>query len=85
MCPRDNNFVEVDEKIYWVQDEIHPLLSHSTPKILCVVLISVYILAKKNLSHFDIGIHMLLFIQYIKENFLIYKHHCRFQKTGIEN
>ena len=25
MCPRDKNFVEVDEKIYWVQDEIHPL------------------------------------------------------------
>ena len=22
-------FVEVDEEIYWVQDEIHPLLSHS--------------------------------------------------------
>jgi hypothetical protein len=29
MCPRDKNFVEVDEKIYWVKDEIQPLLSHS--------------------------------------------------------
>ena len=29
LCPRDKNFVEVDDKIYWVQDEIHPLLSHS--------------------------------------------------------
>ena len=60
MCPRDKNFVEVDEKIYWVQDEIHPLLvSFSTekniinkkmnkkPKILCGVLIWVYMLAKK--------------------------------------
>ena len=28
MCSRNKNFVEVDEKIYWVQDEIHPLLSH---------------------------------------------------------
>ena len=27
---------------------------------------------------------MLLFIQYIKEFFNIYKHHCRFQKTGID-
>ena len=26
---------------------------------------------------------MLLFIQYIKEFFNIYKHHCRFQKIGI--
>ena len=25
---------------------------------------------------------MLLFIQYIKEFFNIYKHHCRFPKTG---
>jgi hypothetical protein len=29
MCPRDKNFVEVDEKINWVQDEIQPLLSPS--------------------------------------------------------
>ena len=27
---------------------------------------------------------MLLFIQYIKEIFNIYKHHCRFQKTSID-
>ena len=32
MCPRDKNFVEVDEKIYWVQDVIHPLLSHSAQR-----------------------------------------------------
>ena len=24
--------MEVDEKIYWVQDEIHPILSHSAQK-----------------------------------------------------
>ena len=29
MCPRDQNFMEFDEKIYWVQVEIYPLLSHS--------------------------------------------------------
>ena len=29
----------------------------------------VYMLVKKISSHFDIGIHMLLFIQYIKEFF----------------
>ena len=39
---------------------------------------------KKNSSHFNIGIHMLLFIQYIKDFFNIYKHHCRFQKTGSD-
>ena len=39
---------------------------------------------QKNLSHFDIGIHMLLFIHYIKGIFYIYKHHCRFQKTGSD-
>ena len=85
MCPKDKIFVEVDEKIYWVQDEIHRLLSHSAhrkniinkkwlenPKILCVMLIWVYKLAKKISSHFDIGIHMLLFIQYMKEFLLIY-------------
>ena len=27
---------------------------------------------QKNSSHFDIGLHMLLFIQYMKEFFLIY-------------
>ena len=43
-----------------------------------------YKLAKKNSSHFDIRIHMLLFIQYIKEIFNIYKHHCRFRKTDID-
>ena len=73
MCPRDNNFVEVDEKIYWVQDEIHPLLSHTPhrkisltkkwlekPKILCGTLIWVYKLTKKISSHFDIGgVYML--------------------------
>ena len=32
MCPRDKNFVEVDEKIYWVQDEIHPFVSFGTEK-----------------------------------------------------
>ena len=33
MCPRDKNFVEVDDKIYWVQDEIHPLfVSFGTEK-----------------------------------------------------
>ena len=32
MCPRDKNFVEVDKKIYWVQDVIHPLLSHSAQR-----------------------------------------------------
>ena len=97
MYPRDNNFMVVDEKIYWVQDEIHPLLSHSAhtkniiiknwsekPKILCGVLIWAYKLAKKISSHFDIRIHMLLFIQYIKEFFNIYNHHYRFQKTDID-
>ena len=52
--------------------------------ILCGVLIWMYKLAKKISSHFDIRIHMLLFIQYIKEIFNIYKHHCRFQKIGID-
>ena len=70
---RDKNFVKVDKKIYWVQDEIHPLLSHSAhkkniinkkwlekPKILCGILIWVYKLAKKNSSHLDIdGVYML--------------------------
>ena len=37
---------------------------------MCGVLIWVYMLAKKILSHLDIGIHMLLFVQYII--FLIY-------------
>ena len=73
MCPRDKNFVEVDEKIYWVQDVMHPLLSHSAqrkynnnkneqkkPKIMCGALIWVYMLAKKISSHFDIGgVYML--------------------------
>jgi len=27
---------------------------------------------------------MLVFIEYIKEFFNIYKHHCRFQKTGSD-
>jgi hypothetical protein len=32
MCPRDQNFVEVDEKIYWVEDVILPLLSLSAKR-----------------------------------------------------
>ena len=32
MCPRDKNFMEVDKKIYWVQNEIHPFVSISTQK-----------------------------------------------------
>ena len=39
---------------------------------------------QKKLSHFDIGIHMLLFIQCIKGIFYIYKHHYRFQKTDSD-
>jgi hypothetical protein len=42
------------------------------PEILCGALIWVYMLAKKSASHFDIGIHMLLFIQYIKGILYIY-------------
>ena len=73
MCPRDKNFVEVNEKIYWVQNVIHPLLSHSAqkkiyitkkssekPQILFGALIWVYMLAKKISYHFDIGeVYML--------------------------
>jgi hypothetical protein len=32
MCPRDQNFEEVDEKIYWVDDVIHPLFSLSAKR-----------------------------------------------------
>jgi hypothetical protein len=32
MCPRDHNFVEVDEKIYSVEDVILPLLSLSAKR-----------------------------------------------------
>ena len=43
-----------------------------------------YKIAKKNLRHFDIGIHMLLFIQYIKD-FLIYINiTVDFKKTGSD-
>ena len=73
MCPRDKNFVEVDEKIYWVEDENSPsFVSFGTEKniinkkmirknqILCGVLIWVYMLIKKNSSHFEIGgVYML--------------------------
>jgi hypothetical protein len=32
MCPRDQNFMEVDVKIYWVEDVIPPHLSLSAKK-----------------------------------------------------
>jgi hypothetical protein len=36
-------------------------------------------LAKKISSHFDKGIHMILFIQFLTNIFFIHVHHCRFQ------
>ena len=72
MCPRNKNFVKVDKKIYWVQDVIHPLLSHSaqrkniTKKMIRKTSDLVWGLnlgmhaCQKNLSHFDIGgVYML--------------------------
>ena len=73
MCPRDKNFVEVDEKnllgprsnsssfvSFGTEKNIINKKMNKKTKILCGVLIWVYMLAKKNLSHFDIGgVYML--------------------------
>ena len=73
MCPRDKNFVEVDEKnllgprsnsssfvSFGTEKNIITKKMNRKTKILCGVLIWVYMLVKKISSHFDIGrVYML--------------------------